>query len=93
MVVPKQVISGLGGLESGAAQAHQDVLWNASGDRVRVMSDALSSAGMDEGPGQWYYQLSRTLPEMLGADAREFGRQLRREFERTWWNPRNWKWR
>lgn len=86
----KGVFADHGGFEPGKAPAHQNLNWNASNATVRGMSEALSNAGLDDGPAQWYYQLTRTVPDALHADGVEVAKEILRAYDQTWWNPKNW---
>lgn len=68
IINPDEVTSGLGGFEDGTPPAHQRLKWNRYGNKIRTMSPELSGAGLDEGPANWYYHGTRTIPDMVRAD-------------------------
>lgn len=67
---PDEVTMGAKGFEAGIPQANQRLMYNADGDTIRAMSPELSAAGLDDGPASWYYQLTRTLPDMFSNDVK-----------------------
>lgn len=81
-VVPDQVTAGSGGYEAGVSQANQRLMFNQDGSTIRAMGPDLAGAGLDDGPANWYYHLTRTLPDMIAADSNYFtkraGRALRK---------------
>lgn len=72
--VPHEIFANRDGFMPGKNPAHQDLHWNDK-DSVRAMSEALNNAGLDDGPAQWYYQLTRTVPDMLYADIKKLARR------------------
>lgn len=67
--IPKEVVANDGPFELGTSPAHQNLRFTKYRN-MRAMSQALADAGLDEGPAQWYYQMSRTLPDMISADVK-----------------------
>lgn len=76
--LPDEVTAGApgssGSLQAGADPGSQFINWNEYGDQVLVPGDVFSQSGMDDGPANWYYQLSRTLPMMVKGDLKAMGR-------------------
>lgn len=67
-IVPREVIANTGDTEVGKSAAHRKVDFS-NGSLVRVPSDDLQQS-IEEGPANWYYQLTRTIPDMGKADLR-----------------------
>lgn len=84
--VPHEIFANKGGFMPGENPSHQKLHWNQS-DKIRAMSESLNGAGLDDGPAQWYYQLTRTLPDMLKADLNSAGRTIKK----SWNSPSSWK--
>lgn len=85
VTVPDEVTAGSHGYEAGVSQANQRLMFNQDGSTIRAMGPDLAGAGLDDGPANWWYQLSRTLPDMVSADANYFtkraGKKLRNWYE------------
>lgn len=68
-IVPKEIIANTGPYEKGVSPSHQRLQFSPHSD-IRAMSSALSDAGLDDGPANWYYQATRTIPDMIVSDAK-----------------------
>lgn len=88
--VPKEVVANAGVTEKGISPADKTIRYTEHGKRVRVRSDAMADAGVEEGPAAWVYDFTRTVPDMIASEGQNLGHSIRREYDRTWWNPRNW---
>lgn len=80
VVNPDEITAGLHGYEAGVPSAQQRLKFNDK-DTIRAMSSELANAGLDEGPANWWYQLTRTLPDMIRADVKHAGRRIKRAFD------------
>lgn len=92
VIIPKEVVANDGPYEKGVSPAHQTLQFGPG--KITAMSQALSDAGLDDGPAQWYYQLSRTIPGMIASDARQAysaymrsGTRAIRKFMNKKWQP------
>ena len=95
MIVPKEVIANHGDTEVGKAAAHR-ISDFSNGDTVRIPSNDMQQA-IEEGPANWYYQLTRTIPDMVVADSKYAfkwlkdsyveGRKIRKQHGK--WNARH----
>lgn len=88
--IPKEIISRNGPTEAGIAAAHQ-LLEFTPGNYVRAPGSAMADANLDDGPASWYYQLSRTLPDMVKADMMHKGSQVKSAVRKSWSNRSRWK--
>nr|QJB20589.1 MAG: DNA pilot protein [Microvirus sp.] len=79
-IIPREVISNEGDTEVGKAAAHRRVDFS-SGDTVRIAGDDMQQA-IEEGPANWYYQLTRTIPDMVWADSKYLFKQAKEEVKR-----------
>lgn len=86
-VVPNKVTHG-GSVESGMSPFEQIGLFN--GRKVRMPGDVFSDASLDDGPATWYYQLTRTVPDMVSADNANFWANLAAMRRRSMADPRPW---
>lgn len=66
VIVPREIVANMGDTEVGKAAAHRKVDFS-NGSLVRVPSDDLQQS-VEEGPANWYYQFTRTIPDMAKAD-------------------------
>lgn len=89
VTIPKEIIANTGPFEKGVAPAHQSIRWNGK-DRIRTMSTALADGGLDDGPAQWYYQLSRTVPDMIVGDVKSKARVVRDAAKKSWSDRSQW---
>lgn len=76
-IVPREVIANKGDTEVGKSAAHRLVDFS-NGDTARVASGDLQQA-IEEGPANWYYQLTRTVPDMIGADGKYVAKKIYRD--------------
>lgn len=73
-IVPREITSNTGAYEVGVGPSHKLVDF-ADGRKVRVASDDLQQS-IEDGPANWYYQGTRTIPDMLDADIPGFKHAL-----------------
>lgn len=57
------------------------------GDPVRVYNDDLG----DNEVLQALSAIGLSVPDLIANSGKRVGRKIRREYDKTWWNPRNWK--
>lgn len=80
-VVPKEVVDRDGRFEKGVS-AFEQVFDSGTPIGIRGLSSAGADAGLEDGPANWYYQLTRTVPDMIASDVYDVYRNARNWFRR-----------
>lgn len=75
------------GRTQGANPLHKTA-YDEEGNAIRMFNE--EDLGDNDIAQLWHF-LRYTAPDHFHNFGRRTGRNLRREFDRTWWNPRNWK--